>query len=43
MHAGSTHGISVYLIIYVLVASVCCCSILGSGLGSAYCILVPTF
>ena len=34
MHAGSTHASSVYLIKYVLVASVFCCIVLGSGLGS---------
>ena len=43
MHAGSTHGSSMYLIKYVLVAYVCCCSVLGSGLGSGYCILVAVF
>jgi len=39
MHAGLAHGSSVYLIKYVLVASVCCCNVLGSG----YCILVTVF
>jgi len=43
MHASSTHGSRVHLIKYVLVSSVCCCSVLGSSLGSGYCILVTTF
>jgi len=43
MHTGSTHGSSVYLLKYVFVSSVCCCSVLGFGLGTGYCILVTSF
>lgn len=43
MHIGSTLGSSVYLIKYVLVFSVCCCSVLGYGLGFGYYILVIAF
>ena len=43
MHTGSMHESSIYLIKYVFVASVCCCSVLVSGLGSGYCVLVIVF
>ena len=43
IHASSTHGSSIYLIKYVLVSSVCCCSVLGYYLGFSYCILVIAF
>jgi len=43
MHASLTHGSSIYLIKYVLVPSICCCSVLGSGLGTSYCIMVIEF
>ena len=39
MHVGSTHGSSVYLIKYFLVAPICYCRVLGSG----YYILVTVF
>jgi len=39
IHVGSTRGISVYLIKYVSVVSVCYCKILGFGLSSSYNIL----
>ena len=40
IHTGSTRGSSIYLINYVSVVSVCYCRVLGSVLGSSYCILV---
>lgn len=40
---GLTHESSVYLIKYVLVTTVCCCRVLGFGLGSSYFVLVIVF
>jgi len=43
IHAGLTHGSSVYIMKYVSVVSICCCRVLGSTLGSGDCILVTVF